>query len=145
MFKNLEQTIDYFNQRIGVLTVSEASEAHYQLRYLRQILKRFQLAIALATTKLRYVIYLRMYTEVRTARDKGGKSRVGATIAREELKKKLERGDRFFLLERLPEKYYRRAHLPGAMNLPPDRVSEVAPELVSDKSAEVVVYCGSFR
>jgi rhodanese-related sulfurtransferase len=86
-----------------------------------------------------------MYTEVRAARNKGGKSRVGATIAREELKKKLERGDRFFLLETLPEKYYRRAHLPGAMNLPPDRVSEVAPELVSDKSAEVVVYCGSFR
>ena len=86
-----------------------------------------------------------MYTEVRTARDKGGKSRVGAPIAREELKKKLERGDRFFLLETLPETYYRRAHLPGAMNLPPDRVSEVAPELVSDKSAEVVVYCGSFR
>ena len=68
-----------------------------------------------------------------------------STIAREELKEKLERGDRLFLLETLPETYYRRAHLPGAMNLPPDRVSEVAPELVSDKSAEVVVYCGSFR
>ena len=68
-----------------------------------------------------------------------------ATIEREELKAKIYRGDYFFLVEVLPEKYYRRAHLPGAMNLPPDRVSEVAPELVSDKSAEVVVYCGSFR
>ena len=86
-----------------------------------------------------------MYTEVRTTRDKKGRSRVVATISREELKEKLERGDEFFLLEILPEKYYRRAHLPGAMNLPPDRVSEVAPELVPDKNAEVVVYCGSFR
>jgi hypothetical protein len=100
--------------------------------------------LSLATTKTRYAIYSKTYTEVPTARDKGGKSRV-ATIAREELKEKLERGDRFFLLETLPEKYYRRAHLPGAMNLPPHRVSEVAPELVSDKGAEVVVYCGSFR
>ena len=68
-----------------------------------------------------------------------------AAITREELKEKLERGDRFFLLEALPEKYYRRVHLPGAMNLPPDRVGEVAPQLVPDKNAEVVLYCGSFR
>ena len=108
-------------------------------------LKRSQFAIACYDEDTIRYIYSKMYTEVRTARDKGGKSRVVSTIAREELKEKLERGDRFFLLETLPEKYYRRAHLPGAMNLPPDRVSEVAPELVSDKSAEVVVYCGSFR
>jgi rhodanese-related sulfurtransferase len=70
---------------------------------------------------------------------------VVVTISREELKEKLKRGDRFFLLETLPEKYYRRIHLPGAMNLPPDRVREVVSQLVPDKNAEVVVYCGSFR
>jgi rhodanese-related sulfurtransferase len=70
---------------------------------------------------------------------------VVTTIAREAVKEKLERRDGFFLLETLPEKYYRRIHLPGAMNLPPDRVREVVSQLVPDKNAEVVVYCGSFR
>jgi 3-mercaptopyruvate sulfurtransferase SseA len=68
-------------------------------------------------------MYSKMDTEVRTARDKEGRSRVVVTIGREELKEKLERGDEFFLWETLPEKYYRRAHLPGAINLPPNRVS----------------------
>ena len=68
-----------------------------------------------------------------------------ATITREELKAKMDRGDNFVLLEALPEEYYRRLHLPGTVNLPPDRVGELAPELLPDKGAEVVVYCGSFR
>ncbi len=68
-----------------------------------------------------------------------------ATIEREELKAKIDRGDYFFLVEVLPEKYYRRAHLPGALNLPPGRVEELAPELLPDKAADIVVYCGSFR
>ncbi len=68
-----------------------------------------------------------------------------AIVEREELKTKLDRGDDFVLVEALPEKYYRRAHLPGAVNLPPDRVEEMAPELLSGKGTEVVVYCGSFR
>ncbi len=68
---------------------------------------------------------------------------VVATVEREELKTKLDRGDDFVLVEALPEKYYRRAHLPGAVNLPPDRVRELAPELLADKEADIVVYCGS--
>ena len=67
------------------------------------------------------------------------------TITREELKAKLDQGDELVLVEALPEKYYRRAHLPGAVNLPSDRVKELAPELLPDKGADVVVYCGSFR
>jgi rhodanese-related sulfurtransferase len=70
---------------------------------------------------------------------------VVATVEREELKTKLDRGDDFVLVEALPEKYYRRAHLPGAVNLPPDRVRELVTELLSGKDTEVVVYCGSFR
>jgi rhodanese-related sulfurtransferase len=67
------------------------------------------------------------------------------TIEREELQVKIYRGDYFFLVEVLPEKYYQRAHLPGALNLPPGRVGELAPELLPDKKADIVVYCGSFR
>jgi Rhodanese-like domain len=65
------------------------------------------------------------------------------TISREDLKAKMDRGDDFVLVETLSEKQYRHTHLPGALNLPPDRVREVAPELLPDKEADIVVYCGS--
>ncbi len=57
----------------------------------------------------------------------------------------MDRGDEFVLVEALPERPYWRAHLPGAVNLPSDRVRELAPVLLPDKGADVVVYCGSFR
>ena len=66
-----------------------------------------------------------------------------AKITRHELKAKLDRGDRIVLVEALPEPYYRKAHLPGALNLPHDRVDELAPRLLPDKSATVVVYCAN--
>lgn len=65
------------------------------------------------------------------------------TISREDLKAKMDRGDDFVLVETLPEEQYRHTHLPGALNLPPDRVREMAPELLPDKEADIVVYCGS--
>ena len=65
------------------------------------------------------------------------------TIARDELKAKLDRRDNFLLVETLPQTAYEHAHLPGAINLPPDRVSELAPSLLPDKSADIVVYCAS--
>jgi rhodanese-related sulfurtransferase len=33
--------------------------------------------------------------------------------------------------------------LPGAVNLPPDRFAELAPRVLPDKTAEIVVYCVS--
>jgi rhodanese-related sulfurtransferase len=66
-----------------------------------------------------------------------------ATISRDELRSKLDRGDEFLLVETLPEEQYRHTHLPGAINLPPDAVRESAPELLPDKDADIVVYCGS--
>jgi rhodanese-related sulfurtransferase len=68
---------------------------------------------------------------------------VTATISREDLKARLDRGDDFVLVETLPEEQYRHAHLPGALNLPPDQVRELAPEILPDKEADIVVYCGS--
>ena len=65
------------------------------------------------------------------------------TISREELKGKIDRGEAFTLVETLQEVAYRHEHLPGAINLPPDRVRELAPSLLPDKSAEIVVYCSS--
>ena len=80
----------------------------------------------------------------RQERHEGGTRRVAAaTISREDLKANLDREDNFVLVETLSEEQYRHAHLPGAVNLPPDRVRELASEVLSDKDADVVVYCGS--
>ena len=65
------------------------------------------------------------------------------TISRNELKDKIDRGDRFELVETLPETAYHHIHLPGAVNLPPDKIRDVAPSLLPDKSAEIVVYCAN--
>ena len=63
------------------------------------------------------------------------------TISREELKQKMDKGDNFTLVETLSETTFHHAHLPGALNLPPDRVGELAPELLPDRNADIVVYC----
>ncbi len=63
-------------------------------------------------------------------------------ISREELNEKMGRGEDFVLLEVLPEKSYRRSHLPGAINLPPGQTNQ-AEELIPNKETEVVVYCAS--
>ncbi len=66
-----------------------------------------------------------------------------ATVSRTELRMKIDRGDKFLLVETLPTVAYHHAHLPGAINLPPDQVQQLAPTLLPDKSAEIVVYCAS--
>jgi rhodanese-related sulfurtransferase len=65
------------------------------------------------------------------------------TVSREELKEKIDRGDTFTLAETQQEVAYSHEHLPGAINLPPKRVRELAPGLLPDKGAEIVVYCSS--
>ncbi len=55
----------------------------------------------------------------------------------------MNRGDDFVLVETLPEDRYRHAHLPGAVNLPPDRVGELAPEVLPEKDVDIVGCCGS--
>jgi rhodanese-related sulfurtransferase len=65
------------------------------------------------------------------------------TISRDELKEKIDRSDGFVLLETLAPTAYHHAHLPGAVNLPPDQVAQLAPQLLPDKQADIVVYCAS--
>lgn len=64
-----------------------------------------------------------------------------ATIARDDLKQKIDRNDHFHLVEALPPRVYNQGHLPGAINLPPDQIAQLAPRLLPDKSAEIVLYC----
>jgi rhodanese-related sulfurtransferase len=63
------------------------------------------------------------------------------TITRADLKASIDRGDDFTLIETLPESYFQEGHLPRAINLPPDRIPELAPRLLPVKDADIVVYC----
>ena len=65
------------------------------------------------------------------------------TISRDELKQKMDRKDNFLLVETLPKTAYEHAHLPTAVNLPLDQVTQLAPKLLPDKNADIVVYCAS--
>ncbi len=66
-----------------------------------------------------------------------------STITRDELKKKIDRHENFLLLETLEPPNYEATHLPGAINLPPSRLQELAPKLAPKKDREIVVYCAS--
>ena len=65
------------------------------------------------------------------------------SISRDQLKRKIDRKDDFLLVETLPAVAYQHAHLPGAINLPPDQITELAPTLLPERNAEIVVYCAS--
>jgi len=65
------------------------------------------------------------------------------TIDREELRTLIDADNGVIVLEALPPMYYDREHLPGAINLPHDRVDELAPVLVPDRASPVVVYCAN--
>ena len=62
-------------------------------------------------------------------------------ITLQELRAKLEAGEKLLLLEALPRTSYEEVHLPGALNLPLDELEELAPRLVPDRHAQIVVYC----
>ena len=63
------------------------------------------------------------------------------TISRDELRRKIDQGDTFTLFEVLPEPYYRKHHLPGAIHMAPTDVENTAARVVPDKNAEIVLYC----
>jgi rhodanese-related sulfurtransferase len=61
----------------------------------------------------------------------------------EEIVARIERGDGLVLVDALPPMSYAHSHLPGAINLPPERVDELAARRIPDRNAEIVVYCAS--
>jgi rhodanese-related sulfurtransferase len=64
-----------------------------------------------------------------------------SSISRDELRQKIDRGDPFTLFEVLPEPYYRKNHLPGAVHMPPNDSAATAERFVPDRDAEIVLYC----
>jgi rhodanese-related sulfurtransferase len=68
---------------------------------------------------------------------------VEGTISTKDLKAKLDRKDLVKVVETLAPERYREAHLPGALNIPPDKIKELAPQLLPSKDAEIVTYCAN--
>src|SRR6266496_6179569 len=66
-----------------------------------------------------------------------------ATISREDLQAKINRHDKFALVETLSQDHFQQGHLPGAVNLPPDQIHQRASQVLPDQNTEVIVYCGS--
>jgi rhodanese-related sulfurtransferase len=62
------------------------------------------------------------------------------TVSAEDLKAKLDR-KQITLVETLAPERYREAHIPGALNIPPERIKELAPQLLPSKDKEIVTYC----
>ena len=64
-------------------------------------------------------------------------------IDTETLRRRIENRDELVLVDALSLISYAASHLPGAMNMPPERVEDLAPRRIPDLGAEIVVYCAS--
>jgi|ERR1700722_12446750 hypothetical protein len=64
-------------------------------------------------------------------------------ISREEVRRRLNDAS-LTILDVLPAESYAARHIPRALNLPVQSISSRAPDLLPDRSAEIVVYCGKF-
>ncbi|MGO9605749.1 MAG: rhodanese-like domain-containing protein [Candidatus Binataceae bacterium] len=64
-------------------------------------------------------------------------------ISLQELRKRLKSGAAT-LVDVLSPESYATGHIPGAVSLPLEQVLSRAPELLPDRNAEIVVYCGKF-
>ena len=66
-----------------------------------------------------------------------------STISTKDLKSKLDKKQGITLVETLAPERYREAHIPGALNIPPERIKVLAPQLLPNKGADVVTYCAT--
>jgi rhodanese-related sulfurtransferase len=64
-------------------------------------------------------------------------------ISRDELREKIELGEKFVLVDALAPMSFAHSHLPGAINLPPEWVDERGPGRIPDQSSDIVVYCAT--
>jgi rhodanese-related sulfurtransferase len=64
------------------------------------------------------------------------------TIELDSLKAMIDGGENLYLVDALPADVYAQGHLPGAVNITPDNVRQMASSLLPDRQAPVVTYCG---
>ena len=64
-------------------------------------------------------------------------------VSTKDLKSKLDKKQGITVVETLAPERYREAHIPGALNMPPEQIRELAPKLLPSKDAEIVTYCAN--
>jgi rhodanese-related sulfurtransferase len=65
-----------------------------------------------------------------------------STISTQALKAKLDR-KQVTLVETLAPERYREAHIPGAVNIPPEQITDLAAQLLPNKDAQIITYCAN--
>lgn len=64
------------------------------------------------------------------------------TVSTRDLKSKLDRKE-VTVVETLAPERYREAHIPGALNIPPERIKKLAPQMLPNKNGEIITYCAN--
>ena len=65
------------------------------------------------------------------------------TISAQELKKKIDDKEDFELVDVLSKDSFEAKHIPGSKSIPVNELEERAPQELSDKDKETIVYCAS--
>ena len=64
------------------------------------------------------------------------------TISTKELKSKIDH-KKVTVVETLAPERYLEAHIPGALNIPPEKIKELAPQMLPNRDAEIITYCAN--
>ena len=65
-----------------------------------------------------------------------------STISTRDLKAKVDK-KQVTVVETLAPDRYRDGHIPGALNIPPEQIKELAPKMLPNKLAEIITYCAN--
>jgi rhodanese-related sulfurtransferase len=69
------------------------------------------------------------------------KKRIKETTA-EEVKRRLDSGHKFYLVDTREESEWKQGHLPGAIHLCKGIIERDIEKTIPDKNAEIILYCG---
>ncbi len=64
-----------------------------------------------------------------------------SVIDSDQLKSYLHGGQKVVLIDARPADEYRQAHIPGAINVPPERMKAAASRLPKNKTTPIIFYC----
>lgn len=62
-------------------------------------------------------------------------------VKRDEVKQFLDKNENVAIVEVLATDAFAEGHLPNAINIPADKVKELAPTMLKDKAQPIVTYC----
>jgi len=66
------------------------------------------------------------------------------TLTKEELKKMIDEGEDFELINVLGPERFEAKHIPGSINIPVNKIEQRIEDKVPNKNRKIVVYCTSF-